>query len=366
MTATRGWSLLAAGLVLAGSAATEVIGYEFLLHPEEGQPVATYTDEFDHPVGERLIDTAAPTKGKPPTPWMGSDTFIIAEDTQFGTGNAVTRSGILGDFTGNGRTDQADLDLVLMNWGASTGPPPPPNWTTDPGGSFIDQGELDAVLSGWGQGDGKQIACLPWEIDANEDAFYSVQAQVWMPEKSDNPNVTNQIGLGYMDNSDFSQDSLAAGRGALWLELYYSDDQSEGEHDAHYRVLAKDTGGTVELYDSAAESKTVDLSEGFATVEVAWKTSSQLNWRMYGAAVVDALGNAEYIAATPDGMINGPLMDFDNEGGFTVDGIGFEMPGSGGMITGFHAVPEPGTLALLSIAGLALAATAWTRRRRAA
>lgn len=362
ITTIRGrWLLLGAAFLLAKPATTQGQRHDFLLHPVD-TPVATFDEDFNHAVGERLIDTAAPTTGKPPTPWMGSDTFLIADDTRFGTGNVATRSGIPGDFTGDGRTDQSDLDLVLGNWGATE---PPPSWINHVPSNNIDQTELDAVLVHWGHGDAGQIAGLPWEVDSNEDAFYSVQAQVWMPEKSSNPNVTNSVGVGFMDNEDLSQTTFEEGRSPLWIELYYTDEQAEGEHDAHYRVRAKDTSGTVDLYDSAGEGKTVDLSSGFATVEIAWKTSAMLNWRMYGAAVVDALGSAEYIAATPDGMINGPLEDFDNQGGFNVDAVGFEMGGSGGMIGGFHAVPEPGTIALLGISIMVLG-VAVRRHRRAA
>jgi hypothetical protein len=48
----------------------------------------------------------------------------------------------LGDFSGNGRVDQSDLDFVLLNWG------------------IFDQEELDAVLMTWGDG-GLAAASVP-------------------------------------------------------------------------------------------------------------------------------------------------------------------------------------------------------------
>lgn len=368
MTATRGKWFLSSALLLGVTAKTEAQNYDFLLHPFD-KPVATFAEEFDHAAGERLIETFAPTNShaRSQSPWMGSDTFVIAEDVDFGTGMVVARSGIRGDYNGNGRTEQGDLDLALLNWGAA-GTPTPPGWVNQLPVGPIDQAELDAVLLDWGSGDGGALACLPWKIDPNDDAFYSVQAQVWMPEKSADPNVTDSVSVGYFDNTDFSQSTLDDGRGALWLELYYTDAQAIGSHDAHYRVRAKDDSGMVELYDSGSDGKTVDLSNGFATVEVAWKSSHILNWRMFGAAVVDALGTADFISAAPDGTINGALAGFDNQGGLNVDGVGFQMDGAGGMIGGFHAVPEPATMASAAIGGLVLCGgmLAARRRRRAA
>lgn len=364
MTATRGRRLLlGAALALTLPAMTRAQNYDFLLHPVD-KPVATFDEEFNHTPGELLINTQAPTHSASATatPWMGSDTLVIREDGQFGTGGVVGRSGVQGDYTGNGIADQADLDLVLLNWG-DPGDPPPAGWINHLPTGPIDQGELDGILLGWGGGDGGRLASLPWEVDPNADAFYSIQAEVWMPEKSSNPNVTNSVAIGYFDNSNLTQEAFEEGRAHLWLELYYTDDQTEGAHDAHYRVRAKDTGGTVELFDSADEGKTVDLSSGLATLELAWKTSDTLNWRMYGAAVVDALGQTEYIEAA-DNMISGPLAGLDNQGSFAVDGVGFQMAGSGGMVTSFHGVPEPGTVALLGIGAVAL--LGMLRKNRAA
>jgi hypothetical protein len=55
--------------------------------------------------------------------------------------------GITGDYNGNGRVEQADLDLVLLNWG-QTGVPG--GWFNDLPQGTIDQAELDGVLLNWG------------------------------------------------------------------------------------------------------------------------------------------------------------------------------------------------------------------------
>ena len=56
---------------------------------------------------------------------------------------------IPGDYNGDSIVDQADLDLVLLNWGAG-GSPPPDGWVSNAPTGLIDQAELDAVLLNWG------------------------------------------------------------------------------------------------------------------------------------------------------------------------------------------------------------------------
>jgi hypothetical protein len=55
--------------------------------------------------------------------------------------------GIPGDYNGNGTVEQADLDLVLLNWGQ---PGVPGGWVNDLPDGNIDQAELDGVLLNWG------------------------------------------------------------------------------------------------------------------------------------------------------------------------------------------------------------------------
>jgi hypothetical protein len=54
-----------------------------------------------------------------------------------------------GDYNSSGVVEQGDLDLVLLNWGASADPLPL-GWTGRPPTGIIDQDELDGVLLRWG------------------------------------------------------------------------------------------------------------------------------------------------------------------------------------------------------------------------
>jgi hypothetical protein len=56
-------------------------------------------------------------------------------------------AGIPGDYNGNGTVEQADLDLVLLNWGQ---PGVPEGWVNNLPEGNIDQAELDGVLLNWG------------------------------------------------------------------------------------------------------------------------------------------------------------------------------------------------------------------------
>jgi hypothetical protein len=66
--------------------------------------------------------------------------------TSFVRGPDLTTTG---DYNASGLVEQADLDLVLTNWGQSA-TPPPPGWINDLPMGFIDQLELDVVLLNWG------------------------------------------------------------------------------------------------------------------------------------------------------------------------------------------------------------------------
>jgi hypothetical protein len=54
-----------------------------------------------------------------------------------------------GDYNNNGLVEQADLDLVLGNWGKSA-TAVPSTWTNDLPIGTVDQAELDGVLTNWG------------------------------------------------------------------------------------------------------------------------------------------------------------------------------------------------------------------------
>ena len=78
----------------------------------------------------------------------GSDFAEILFDSVVGP-LIPPQTGIPGDYNGNGQVEQADLDLVLLNWGAD-GTVPPDEWVNDLPVETIDQAELDSVLLNWG------------------------------------------------------------------------------------------------------------------------------------------------------------------------------------------------------------------------
>jgi hypothetical protein len=57
--------------------------------------------------------------------------------------------GVPGDYNDNGRAEQADLDLVLLNWGKDASSPIQ-GWTSSLPDGTVDQQELDTVLLNWG------------------------------------------------------------------------------------------------------------------------------------------------------------------------------------------------------------------------
>jgi hypothetical protein len=88
----------------------------------------------------------------------GTPTFAFlntdADDwdtSQFLTNGQLTFGGapqaLIGDYNGNGSVEQADLDLVLLNWGTAG---VPGGWVNDLPEGNIDQAELDGVLLNWG------------------------------------------------------------------------------------------------------------------------------------------------------------------------------------------------------------------------
>ena len=65
-----------------------------------------------------------------------------------------------GDYNGDGWVSQADLDLVLLNWGGSE---LPETWaaTHQFDGVLVSQNELDAVLLNWGSGTAPAATAIP-------------------------------------------------------------------------------------------------------------------------------------------------------------------------------------------------------------
>jgi hypothetical protein len=101
---------------------------------------------------------------------------------------------VSGDYNGNGIVEQADLDLVLLNWGQAASPPPD-GWVNELPGGLIDQEELDRVLLGWGN-----------------RAVFASQGAVGVPEPgSIVVIVTCLIGLFFA--RDWRHDCIARSRG---------------------------------------------------------------------------------------------------------------------------------------------------------
>jgi uncharacterized membrane protein len=66
---------------------------------------------------------------------------------------SIAPPGVAGDFNNSGLVEQADLDLVLLNWGADA-TMPPVGWAQDLPNGLVDQDELDRVLLNWGMARG--------------------------------------------------------------------------------------------------------------------------------------------------------------------------------------------------------------------
>ena len=121
-----------------------------------------------------LTDGPNTTRGGEDVPIVGANHVISAADTSAGsqTGDAEvsidlpyglspltpgganigTVAGFLdGDYNGDGFVSQADLDLVLLNWGDAT---TPAEWLAIDqfDGDLVSQNELDGVLLNWGDG----------------------------------------------------------------------------------------------------------------------------------------------------------------------------------------------------------------------
>ena len=84
----------------------------------------------------------------------------------------------IADYNNNGLVEQADLDLVLLNWGDSW-PPPVDGWTSNyPPDGKIDQNELDGVLLNWGNSAASRSAASVPEPLAGWLALTAVAAVV--------------------------------------------------------------------------------------------------------------------------------------------------------------------------------------------
>lgn len=78
---------------------------------------------------------------------------IVVDDAGY-TLSQVLGAILEGDYNGDGFVSQADLDLVLLNWGQDSSADIPAGWINDLPDSAISQNELDGVLLNWGSGSG--------------------------------------------------------------------------------------------------------------------------------------------------------------------------------------------------------------------
>ncbi len=69
----------------------------------------------------------------------------------------TTTTVVLGDYDNDGFVGQADLDLVLLNWGDNA-PPVPAGWVNQQPVGLIGQAALDGVLLNWGDGTPPTVA----------------------------------------------------------------------------------------------------------------------------------------------------------------------------------------------------------------
>ena len=88
---------------------------------------------------------------------VGENVWVTDVDPFGGVtiGAATVDTGLEGDYDGNGFVSQADLDLVLLNWGDSSLPSGFEEGNIPGGAPFdalISQNELDGVLLNWGNG----------------------------------------------------------------------------------------------------------------------------------------------------------------------------------------------------------------------
>jgi probable HAF family extracellular repeat protein len=93
------------------------------------------------------------------TGWTIQNVTAISADGRTIVGNGIHRRQSeawiatltqTGDYNDDGTVDQADLDLVLLNWGEMLDVPAELGWVNDLPVGSIDQAELDGVLLNWG------------------------------------------------------------------------------------------------------------------------------------------------------------------------------------------------------------------------
>ena len=94
------------------------------------------------------------------TTGSGGFDFRLPVGQGIGVINLAGSGSLLGDYDGDGFVSQADLDLVLLNWGDTS---LPLGWMAEDqfDGVAISQNELDGVLLNWGDGTPPLLSAIP-------------------------------------------------------------------------------------------------------------------------------------------------------------------------------------------------------------
>jgi hypothetical protein len=112
---------------------------------------------------------------------FGAPFFFGPEDIQATLSNVhFIGPGMVGDFNDSGDVEQADLDLLLLNWG-TTSNPVPADWVNDLPDGIIDQDELDRVLLYWGSAS----AAVPSDVPEPSSGFIAALGIVgWLVSRT--------------------------------------------------------------------------------------------------------------------------------------------------------------------------------------
>jgi hypothetical protein len=87
--------------------------------------------------------------------------IVAIDNVRIHSGELGGGGGVDGDYNNNGRVEQADLDLVLLNWG-DPAEGLPAEWAHQrPASGNVDQAELDGVLLNWGNSAALGAAGVP-------------------------------------------------------------------------------------------------------------------------------------------------------------------------------------------------------------
>jgi hypothetical protein len=126
----------------------DLYGTEFTLN---GSEISELTLGETRAISTRNVELAGVFADETPFSFQLNSDVSSAEFFSPNATLTVTLVSLLeGDYNSNGRVEQADLDLVLLNWGNELSSPYAASWINDIPSGPIDQEELDGVLLQWG------------------------------------------------------------------------------------------------------------------------------------------------------------------------------------------------------------------------